>query len=63
MTLSRNQKYELQKRDSGLTKITIWVPQSSASDFKIMAQFCSENPEHIPFMCRNTQTGKLKKPE
>ncbi|UML95622.1 hypothetical protein [Shewanella xiamenensis] len=59
--MSRNQKYELKQRSRGLSKVTLWVPESSEIELKQMAQFLCENPDYIPFMVRSITTGKMRK--
>ena len=60
--MSRNSQYEQRQKEKGLRKITIWVPEYSVPEFKIMADFCVQNPDHFPFMARSFKTGKMKKP-
>lgn len=58
---SRNAEYERRKREQGLVKKTIWVPEDCAVEFEQMAKFCIENREFVPFMAKSTITGKFKK--
>jgi len=58
---SRNNKYEQNKKDSGLVKITVWIPEDSQIEFKQMANYCCENRGHIPFQVRSLITGRMAK--
>ena len=40
---SRNSMYEQNMRDKGLKKVTLWIPDESADDLKLMAAICCEN--------------------
>lgn len=57
---SRNAMYEQNMRDSGLSKITIWVPTKCEDDFKLMATVCKENRDLIPHTVRSLTTGRMK---
>ena len=59
--MSRNSEYEARKKEQGFKKITVWVPEEAAVDFKLMAQFVCDNPKHTPFMARNLTTGRMAK--
>ena len=59
--LSKNQKYEAKQKSKGLKKITLWVPEMSETEFKLMANTCCEDKDLIPFMARSLTTGKMKK--
>jgi len=60
--MSRNQKYERRLiEEEGLQKITLWVPKDTIPDFKLIALFCVEHREHVPYMCRNLINGQMKK--
>lgn len=59
--MSRNKRYEERKKAMGLKKVTLWVPVNSEIEFKQMAEFLCENPDHIPFMARSISTGRMKK--
>jgi len=62
MTASnRNKKYESKRKELGQEKITIWVPETTKIDFKLMAEFCCENKDTTPFMVRNLRTGRMAK--
>jgi hypothetical protein len=61
VTGSRNAIYESKMRAQGFKKVTVWVSEESEPEFKLMAKFCCENREHIPFMARSLITGKMKK--
>lgn len=58
---SRNNKYEQNKKDSGLVKITVWIPEDAQIEFKQMANYCCENRGHIPFQVRSLITGIMRK--
>ena len=57
---SRNAMYEQNMRNKGLKKITLWIPDGSADDLKLMAAICCENRDLIPSMLRSLKTGKMK---
>lgn len=59
--MSRNKKYEKRLREEGLDKITVWIPKEASVDFKLMAAFCVENKNHVPFMVRDLITGRMRK--
>lgn len=58
---SRNALYELKKREQGLTKKTLWIPEEYKAEFEQMAKFCVENKGCVPAMVRDTKTGRLRK--
>ncbi|GKT13063.1 MAG: hypothetical protein ISEC1_P2061 [Thiomicrorhabdus sp.] len=60
--MSRNSEYEKRQKQRGLKKVTIWVPDDTVCEFKIMADFCVENRDHFPFMARSHKTGVMRKP-
>ncbi|ASI90969.1 MULTISPECIES: antitoxin MazE-like protein [Vibrio] len=56
--MSRNKRYEARKRAQGLVKVTLWVPDSRESEFKMLADACCEF-RHLTFnTLRDTQSGK-----
>jgi len=57
---SRNVMYEQKMRDKGLKKITLWIPDGSADDLKLMATLCCENRDLVPSMLRSLTTGRIK---
>lgn len=59
--MTRNQKYESKQKNRGLKKVTLWVPHDSEIEIKQMVEFLIDNPNHIPFMARNINTGRMKK--
>ena len=59
--LTRNQKYEKQRKDKGQKKVTFWIPEQAEIEVKQMCEFLCENPDYIPFMARSLTTGKMKK--
>ena len=58
--MTRNQKYEHRKKESGFVKVTIWVPVDVESDFKEMARRCCEEGDLYPVACRSKKTGQLR---
>lgn len=60
MTISKNKRYELAKKASGLSKVTFWVPSSCEDDFKLMAAICCDNRDLYPSMLRSFVTGRVK---
>ena len=61
--MTRNQKYEQTKRAQGLTKLTVWVPGGSESEFKLLAKACVDNRDLVPVACRCARTGRLVFPD
>jgi hypothetical protein len=59
--LSRNQIYEQKQRQKGLSKKTFWIPKHCEIEIAQIIEFCTENRDYIPFMCRSLTTGKMKK--
>ena len=59
--LTRNQKYEKQRKEKGQKKLTVWVPEKAEIEVKQMCEFLCDNPDFIPFMVRSLTTGKMKK--
>ena len=59
--LTRNQKYEKQRKNKGQKKVTFWIPEQAEIEVKQMCEFLCENPNHIPYMARSLTTGKMKK--
>lgn len=59
--LSKNQKYEANKKAQGYDKLTLWVPKDAKADFQLMADYCSSNPTCTPFMVRDATTGRMRK--
>ena len=58
--ISRNAMYEQNMRDKGLKKVTLWIPEESADDIKLMASICCENRDLIPSALRSLTTGRIK---
>lgn len=58
--ISRNKTYEQKKRDKGLRKITLWIPEHCEDDLKLMANICCENSDLIPSNVRSIKTGRMK---
>lgn len=59
--MSRNARYEAKKRENGLTKCTLWIPEELISEFKQMAETCVEDRDVFPFMVRSKTTGRMRK--
>ena len=57
--ISRNAKYEQAQRDNGLVKVTVWVPELSAPDFKQAAAVCVEHRDYTIAQVRNTTNGRF----
>ena len=65
--LTKNQKYELAKKQSGLTKVTVWCPEYSADELRelmnIINEFHLEKGEFhkklFPSMYRDFKTGVM----
>ncbi|MGF1747731.1 antitoxin MazE-like protein [Vibrio cionasavignyae] len=56
--MSRNKRYEEKKRAQGLVKVTLWVPDSRESEFKMLAEACCRF-RHLTFnTLRDTESGK-----
>ncbi|MGL1956087.1 MAG: hypothetical protein OCD00_02050 [Colwellia sp.] len=58
--MNRNKVYEQKKRNNGLKKITLWIPEHCADDLKLMALICCENNDLIPSTVRSLTTGRMK---
>jgi hypothetical protein len=63
MTKQANKQYEQRRIEEGVEKLTIWIPQGTKPEFKLMAEFCVENRNHVPYMVRNLVNGQFKKIE
>ena len=50
--------YEQNMRDNGLKKVTLWIPDESADDLKLMAAICCENRDLIPSMLRSLKQAE-----
>ncbi len=57
---SRNSIYEQKKRNKGLKKITLWIPEHCEDDLKLMASICCDNQDLIPSTVRSVTTGRMK---
>ncbi|MBN3492255.1 hypothetical protein [Vibrio neptunius] len=57
--MSRNSEYEQRQRDSGLKKITIWVPEDRECDLKLAAKMMCEDENLTVSVLRNLITGRL----
>ena len=58
--MSRNSIYELKQKSKGLKKVTLWLPEDSADDFKLMASLCCDNSDLTPSTVRSLKTGRMK---
>jgi len=58
--MSRNSTYELKQRSKGLKKVTLWLPEGSADDFKLMASLCCDDSDLTPSTVRSLKTGRMK---
>jgi hypothetical protein len=58
--MSRNTLYELKQKSKGLKKVTLWLPEDSADDFKLMASLCCDDNDLIPSTVRSLKTGRMK---
>lgn len=56
---SRNARYEQQQKARGLQKVTLWLPDSVAPNFKLAASLCIENPELTLTALRNLTNGRF----
>jgi hypothetical protein len=59
--LSKNQKWEAKEKEKGLVKKTFWIPANCEIEFTEMVEFCKENRNYVPSLCRNLKTGRLAK--
>ena len=59
--LTKNQRYEKNRKALGQAKVTLWVPDEFANEFRLMAEFCGEHKHYFPFMARNASTGVMAK--
>ncbi len=65
--LTKNQKYELAKKEAGLKKVTVWCPEYATDELKeLMSDICdfhTEKGEHhrklFPSMYREFSTGRM----
>ncbi|EGR4278574.1 TPA: hypothetical protein AB5H67_001477 [Vibrio cholerae] len=59
MIQSRNSRYEEKKKQKGLKKVTLWIPQGMESDFYQLASALADNPSLTIDVLRNIDTGKF----
>ncbi|MCF6455519.1 hypothetical protein [Pseudoalteromonas sp. MMG024] len=59
--MNRNKRYEEKMKQKGLKKVTLWLPVNAEIEFKQMAEFCIENPYHVPYMAKSIKTGRFAK--
>lgn len=57
--LSRNAKYEQAQKDKGLVKVTLWLPESVAPNFKLAASLCLGNSDLTLTGLRSIKTGRF----
>lgn len=57
--LSRNARYEQTQKDKGLVKVTLWLPESVAPNFKLAASLCTEHSQLTLTSLRNIATGRF----
>lgn len=57
--MSRNSAYEQRKKDKGLKKITLWVPEDKDCELKQAAQMMCDNQDLTISVLRSIATGKL----
>ncbi|WP_159739243.1 hypothetical protein [Vibrio atypicus] len=56
--MSRNAKYEANKKAQGLKKVTLWIPEERESEFHMLAKACCDH-RHLTFnTLRDTESGK-----
>lgn len=55
----RNSEYEQRKKDKGLKKITLWVPEDKDCELKQAAQMMCDNQDLTISVLRSIATGKL----
>ncbi|MCG9583718.1 hypothetical protein L1D13_09170 [Vibrio tubiashii] len=55
----RNSEYEQRKKDKGLKKITLWVPEDKDCELKQAAQMMCDNEDLTISVLRSIATGKL----
>lgn len=56
---SRNARYEQAMRNAGRIKLTVWVPELVAPDFKLAASLCCLNSDLTVSQLRNVKTGRF----
>ena len=59
--MSRNKRYEDNKKKQGLKNVTLWLPEHAEVEFKQMAEFCITHRGHIPYMVKSLKTGRFAK--
>ncbi len=57
--LSRNARYEQTQKDKGLVKVTLWLPEQVAPNFKLAASLCVDNSTLTLTGLRNVKTGRF----
>lgn len=58
-SVTRNKAYEQRRKQAGEIKITIWVPEDTECDYKVMAERCCEDRDLYPAGLRSKSTGKI----
>lgn len=57
--MSRNTEYEKRMQKLGLKKVTVWIPETRESEFKMLASTCCDH-RHLTFnTLRDVQSGKF----
>lgn len=56
---SRNSRYEQAQRNKGLIKLTLWVPEHVAPNFKLAASLCVQHPHLTLTGLRNLNNGRF----
>lgn len=59
MTITRNAKYEQAQKAKGLVKVTLWLPESVAPNFKLAASLCLYNKNLTLTGLRSLTTGRF----
>lgn len=57
--LSRNARYEQTQKDKGLVKVTLWLPEPVAPNFKLAASLCLSNSDLTLTGLRSIKTGRF----
>ena len=60
-TNTKQENYRERRRAKGEKDILLWVPELWVDQFRALAEFCCENPDYYPMMCRSIKSGKFAK--
>jgi len=60
-TNAKQNNYRARRRNKGEKDILLWVPEIWVDQFRALAEFCCENPDYYPMMCRSIKSGKFAK--